>query len=67
MESCFIDTTEGRGRRPRPLVLSIASEYMGMVLACPYLPMEAQIFQANLSFFKELGPSTTTLYTRKVA
>ncbi len=48
IDSNLIDNTGGRGRRPLPPVLSIALEYMGMVLACPCLALEAKIFEKLL-------------------
>jgi len=53
----------GRGQRPPPPVLSIALEYMGMVLDFPCLASEAQLFQKSVNttlkrrFELKLGPN----------
>ena len=47
-----IDVTGG----PRPPVLSIASEYMGMVLAYSCVALEAQIFHAYPHSLRHWAP-----------
>ena len=37
----------GRGLSPRPPVVSIILEHMGMVLDCPCLALEAQLIQKS--------------------
>ena len=49
--------TARRGWGPR-CVLSMALEYMGMVLACPSLALDSQIFQAWPSSFGAGAPKT---------
>ena len=59
--SILIEAT--RGESP---VLSTALEYMGTVLACPCLALEAQIFQVYLYYLGKWDPVAATMKPAKL-